>query len=153
MPSVVYVWQYKPSPNAKLSVCPVQWYWQCHCLHRIIEQWRCSNNEEHINITNLGSSRYYWCYCARSAFLSFFSAHVSSHALPRFHPRLTRFLPRLSDLPRSLSRIKRNRDHGIVPMITESCQRPRPWLSIFSPRVVLNAFLERTSWFCSVFLI
>ena len=89
-----------------------------------------------------------------SAFLSFFSAHVSSYALPRFHPHFTRFLPRLWHLPQSLSWIPRNRDHGIASMIAESRprSRPWPWRGIFSPRVVLNAFLERTCCFCSVFL-
>ena len=49
-----------------------------------------------------------------SAFHRFFSAHVSSNALPRFHSRFTRFLPRLSHLPRSLFRIPRNCDQGIA---------------------------------------
>ena len=54
-----------------------------------------------------------------SAILSFFSAHVSSHALSRFHPHSTRYLPRLSHLPRSLSLISRNRAHdrGITPKV------------------------------------
>ena len=39
-----------------------------------------------------------------------------------------------------LSRIPRNRDHGIAPMIAESRQRSRPWCGTFSPRVVLNIF-------------
>ena len=70
---------------------------------------------------------------------------------PRFHPRFTCFLPRLSHLPRSLSRIPRNHDHRIMPMITESRPRLQPWHGIFCPRVVLNAFLERICCFCSVF--
>ena len=78
-----------------------------------------------------------------SAFFSFFSARVSSNDSPRFHPRFTRFLPLLSHLPRSLSRITQNRDHGIAPMIAESRPRSRPWCGIFSPRVVLNVFFMR----------
>ena len=79
----------------------------------------------------------------------FFSAHVSSHASPQFHPRFTRFLPRLSHLPQSSSRIPQNRYHGIAPMIVESRPRSRLWHGIFSPRVVLNAFSERICIFFS----
>ena len=70
---------------------------------------------------------------------------------PRQFPRFTCFLPRLSHLSRSLSRIPRNCNHGITPMITESRHWLRPWHGIFSPRVVLNALLERICCFCSVF--
>ena len=82
----------------------------------------------------------------------FFLCPRQFHTLPRFHPRFTRFLPHLSHFPRSLTRIPRNRDHGIASMIAESRPRSRPWRGIFSPRVVLNAFSERTCCFCSVFL-
>ena len=77
---------------------------------------------------------------------------------PRHFPRFTKVLPTLHMfsttliyLPRSFSRIPRNRDHGITPMITESRPWPRSWHGIFSPRVVLNALLERICCFCSVF--
>ena len=50
-------------------------------------------------------------------FSVFFSAHVSSHALSRFHPRFTRFLPHLSHLPRSLSPTPWSRNHGIAPKV------------------------------------
>ena len=57
-----------------------------------------------------------------SAFLSFFSAHVSFHASPRFHPRFTRFLPRISHLPRSLSRNHaQGRGRGMVFFPQELC--------------------------------
>ena len=72
-----------------------------------------------------------------------------SHTSPQFHPRFTHFLPRLSHLPRSLSRIPRNRDHAHDP---RSHPRSQPWHGIFSPRVVLNVFLEKICSFCSVFL-
>ena len=53
-----------------------------YCLHHIIEQWGCSNNEEHINITNLGSSWNHFLMLRCSPFRSCFSAHASSHASP-----------------------------------------------------------------------
>ena len=67
----------------------------------------------------------------------FFAAHVSSHASPRFHPCFTRFLPRLSYPPRSLSRIPRNRAHDcrIAPKV-----KAMAWH--FIPRAVLNALRE-----------
>ena len=55
--------------------------------------------------------------------------HGFTHASPQFHPRFTCFLP--SHGPRSLSRIPRNHDQGITPMIAESCPRLRPWRGIF----------------------
>ena len=87
-----------------------------YCLHhinwtvRVFQQW--------------GTYQYYKCWfflislmLVCSGFLSFFSAHVSSHASPRFHPRFTCFLPRyLTSHGHYLG------SHGIA--ITESC----PWL-------------------------
>ena len=83
-----------------------------------------------------------------SAFLSFFSAHVNSHASPRFHPRFICFLPPptviILDPTESRSRIHAH-DRRTTPKTVAVA-----WY--FSPRIALNAFLERICCFCSVFL-
>ena len=71
--------------------------------------------------------------------------HVSSHASQRFHPRFTRFLPRLLPLPRSLSRIPRNQDHEIAPEIAAMA-----WY--FSPKSCVERILTEICCLCSVFL-
>ena len=119
------VWQHIPSPNVKLcltsavvTVSSVHVLFASHYWTvRMFQQW--------------GAYQYHksWFFLISlmlrcPAFLSFFSAHVSSHASPRFHPRFTRFSTTLtapptviiSDPTESRSR-NRTHDRTIAPKV------------------------------------
>ena len=111
-----------------------------YCLYHIIEQWGCSSNEEHVNITNLGSSWYQWCYCAQ---------HFSDFLCPRQFLRFTTVSPTLHMFSTMLI------THPTVIISDPTESRPQNhahdrriaskaaavvWY--FFPRAVLNAFLH-----------
>ena len=88
-------------------------------------------------------------------FSVFSSAHVSSHASPQpFQPHAFTMFSTTLITPSTviISDPTESRSWNCAHDRSSSLPRSRPWRGIFSPRVVLNAFLERTCCFCSVFL-